>query len=207
VEPGLVDWRLLALFCLTEFVFSASPGPAVLLVAARAYQSGFRASLAAIFGVLCGNLFYFALSATALGAVIFAAGEYFFVAQWCGAAYLAYLATARLLRRADAADNKTPLASAAFRDSLIMQLANPKTIVFFIAFLPLFVNPQNPLAPQVAALAAASFIVEFAVLCGYAHLAGRAAAVVRNRIGAPLSVLSAILLYAAAAALLFIKPH
>lgn len=205
MEIGLIDWRLLALFCLTELVFSASPGPAVLLVAARAYQGGFRAALAAIFGVLCGNLIYFGLSATALGALLFAAGDYFFIAQWCGAAYLAYLATMRLLRGNQAAA-AIPRSGAAFRDSVIMQLANPKTIVFFVAFLPLFIDSQKPLAPQVAVLAAASFAVEFAVLCGYARLAGRAAAIVRRRVGKAFSAAGAVLLYAAAVALLLIKP-
>ena len=145
-----VSWEVLALFCVTELAFSASPGPAVFLVVSRAIRDGMPSAAAAALGVLVGNLVYFAVSATAVGAVLFALREWFFVAQWGGAAYLAWLAAKSFRGERETAQRDAPRLAAknAFRESFLVQLANPKTIIFFIAFLPLFLNPEKPAAGQ-----------------------------------------------------------
>ena len=193
--------EILALFCLTELAFSASPGPAVLMVVSRAISGGMAAAMAVAAGVLCGNLLYFALSATAIGAFLFALREWFFVVQWCGAAYLVYLAGGMFFGKGG---EKTSRAKA-FGESLTAQLANPKTIIFFIAFLPLFINPAKPAGIQVAVLAAASFLVELCVLFCYALAAKRFAAAAHN--GNIAAKAGAILLLCAAASLAFIAPE
>ena len=88
----------------------------------------------------------------------------------------------------------------AFRESFLMQLANPKTILFFVAFLPLFVDAQKPVVAQMLVFAGASFLIELAVLCGYALATRRITA----RFGDSVARASWVLLCCAAAALLFV---
>lgn len=199
VEPGI-----LLLFCLTELAFSASPGVAVFMVVSRAMSGGMAAAMASAAGVLCGNLLYFALSATVVGAFLFALREWFFVAQWCGAAYLLYLASAMFF--GGQKSERRVSRGKAFGESFAAQLANPKTIVFFIAFLPLFINPEKSAAAQIAVLAAASFAVELCVLFCYAFAAQKFAAVpgIRSQNAAKIG---ALLLCCAAASLAFVGPE
>ena len=203
-----VSLEVLALFCLTELAFSASPGPAVFLVVSRAMRDGASSAVAAVLGVLIGNLIYFALSATAVGAILFALREWFFVAQWGGAAYLLWLAAKMFLGAGDS-DSDSPHTPSrvrgAFRESLILTLANPKVIVFFIAFLPLFLNPEKPAAPQILVLAAASFLVELLVLTVYAAAARKSALMLGKKFEKHLARGGAILLCAAAVSLLLIS--
>ena len=202
-----VSWEVLALFCVTELAFSASPGPAVFLVVSRAIRDGMPSAAAAALGVLVGNLAYFAVSATAVGAVLFALREWFFVAQWGGAAYLAWLAAKSFRGERETAQRDAPRLAAknAFRESFLVQLANPKTIIFFIAFLPLFLNPEKPAAGQILVLAAASFLVEAAVLCAYAAAARKSALILGAKFEKALSRVSAVLLCGAAVSLLLIS--
>ena len=202
-----VSLEILALFCLTELAFSASPGPAVFLVVSRAMRDGAPAAVASIFGVLVGNMIYFALSATAVGAVLFALREQFFVVQWCGAAYLLLLAARMFFGGGDpqSAPNARPAVGGAFRESLLLTLANPKVIVFFIAFLPLFLDPQKSPAAQIVVLAAASFLVEALVLLAYAAAARQSALILGKKFEKALSRGGALLLCAAAASLLLIS--
>ena len=195
------------MFCLTELAFSASPGPAVFVVVSRAMRDGMPAAAASALGVLTGNLLYFALSATAVGAILFALREWFFVAQWLGAAYLLWLAARMFWGAGGSArgENPRPPVGGAFRESLLLQLANPKTIVFFIAFLPLFLDAEKPAAGQILVLAAASFLVESAVLLAYALAARKSALLLGARFERALSRGGALLLCAAALSLLLIS--
>ena len=199
-----VSWEILALFCVTELAFSASPGTAVLMVVSRAASGGIRAAMATTFGVLCGNLIYFAVSASAIGAFLFALREWFFAVQWCGAAYLLYLAARAFFGHQG---GKRTSRAAAFSESLFVQLANPKTIIFFIAFLPIFIDPSESPAAQIAVLAAASFIVELLVLCGYAYAAAKFAQIPGARSQKIMTKISAVLLCVAAASLALIEPE
>lgn len=182
LDPGLiaaVNWDTYWLYVMTEAVLSLSPGPAVMLVIACGLAHGARRSTWASLGILSANALYFVISATALGAVLVASRGFFLAVKWLGAAYLFYLGLSALFGRASPITVSNPGARngsprALYLAGLTLQLANPKTLLFFVAILPQFVDARLPVAPQMLWLAAGSMIPEFFILAGYGWLASRA---------------------------------
>ena len=197
----------LLLFCLTELAFSLSPGVIVMLVAARAINGGMRPAMAAAFGGLFGNLLFFAASATAVGALLLSLREWFFIAQWFGAGYLFVMATMLFFGTARQVVQPPVKVGNAFWQGLALQLANPKTILFFIAFLPLFVDADKPAGSQMIVLAAASFVVEFFVLFVYAKIATISAQLTAPRFRKHLHRTAALILITAAISLLLLQDN
>ena len=174
-----VNWDTYWLYVLTEMALSLSPGPAVMLVIACGLAHGARRSTWASLGILSANAIYFAISATALGAVLAASREFFTAVKWIGAAYLVYVGLSALFGRPSPITvSKATARSSARRDlylaGLTLQLANPKTLIFFVAILPQFVDARLPIGPQMVWLAAGSIIPEFFILAGYGWVASRA---------------------------------
>jgi homoserine/homoserine lactone efflux protein len=175
-----MNWGLVAFFALTELVLCLAPGPAVLTILAQALRHGRGRSVWSIAGIIAGNTFYFVLSATSLGALLLASYELFFAIKWLGAAYLLWLGFRTFLDKssvltvgqAPAAAKGPPLRL--FGQAFVVQVANPKALLFFTALLPQFVAPAAPIAPQMAVLALVSVTIEFAVLFCYASLAAEA---------------------------------
>lgn len=166
-------------FVLLETVLCLVPGPAVLFVLGQGLSRGPRPALAAGGGILAANTGYFLLSATGIGALLLASYEVFFAIKWLGAGYLVWLGIRALRDAAGAmpvpgsADTSAGIRRA-FRRGFLIQAANPKTLLFFGALLPQFVDPAAGLATQIAILGVTSVVVEFAVLAAYGTLAGRA---------------------------------
>ncbi|MCU0937908.1 MAG: LysE family translocator [Burkholderiaceae bacterium] len=174
-----VNWDTYWLYVLTEAALSLSPGPAVMLVIAYGLTQGARRSVPATLGILSANTIYFALSATSLGALIAASPGFFTVVKWLGAAYLVYVALSAIFGKPSPLTVSDPGSRDASRGSiylagLTLQLANPKTLIFFVAILPQFVDPRLPVGAQMVWLAAGSVIPEFFILLGYGFLASRA---------------------------------
>jgi threonine/homoserine/homoserine lactone efflux protein len=174
-----MSWAAWALFVVTELALSLTPGPAVLFVVAQALRHGGRRSLWANFGILSGNAFYFLLSAAGLGAVLVASHGLFLVVKWCGAAYLIYLGLRLLLAPGHPPAELGPAGArpgwGVLRQGFVLQAANPKALVFFVALLPQFLDPSGDVPLQVGVLAVSSLAVEFLVLAGYGLAAGRLA--------------------------------
>jgi len=174
-----VNWDTFWLYVLAEAALSLSPGPAVMLVVACGLAYGARKSIHATLGILSANAIYFAISATALGAVLVTSKAFFVAVKWLGAAYLVYIGLSALFGRpspitASRDDRSGGTARALYLSGLTLQLANPKTLVFFAAILPQFVDPRLPVGAQMAWLAAGSIVPEFFILGGYGYLASRA---------------------------------
>ena len=174
----LATW---AFFVLTETALCLTPGPAVLFVVSQALKRGSLRSLWANAGILSGNAFYFALSATGIGALLLASHSLFVGVKWLGAAYLIYLGVKTFVDRGLASEDgreKPALGDGSGSRLLLrgfaVQAANPKALVFFTALLPQFINPGAPVAIQLLILGISSLFVEFLVLAGYGILAGRA---------------------------------
>ncbi|MEG1832972.1 MAG: LysE family translocator [Burkholderiaceae bacterium] len=180
-----VNWDTYWLYVLTEAALSLSPGPAVMLVIAYGITQGVRRSLWAALGILSANAIYFALSATALGAVLVSSPTFFSAVKWVGAGYLVWIGLRTLLGhpsplRVSDANASATSARAMWLSGLTLQLANPKILIFFVAILPQFVDATLPVGAQMVWLAAGSMIPEFFILAAYGWLGSRAAGLAAN---------------------------
>ncbi len=179
-----MNWTTWWLFAATETVLSFTPGPAVLFVLASALRVGAKRTIPGILAILAANSLYFALSATSIGALLVSSHRLFFVVKWTGAAYLVYLGGRSILGHHSVVPAEQQQAAAAgwrlFRDGLVLQLSNPKALVFFAAILPQFIDPRRRVVPQIVIFGLTSNVCEFAVLFGYAVAAGRASILIRQ---------------------------
>jgi len=146
----------LALFSASTLVLLAVPGPSVLYVVARTVEQGRTAGLVSVLGLETGALIHVAAAAAGLSALVASSPTAFAVLRYGGAAYLLWLAV-RTLRRNRAGAPERALAPASharlFRDGVMVDLLNPKTALFFLAFLPGFVHAgAGPVAVQVTVL-------------------------------------------------------
>lgn len=142
----MIDQATLLTYLAILIGFVFIPGPAVLLTLARASASGTRAGLATALGIAAGDIVHTILAIVGISAVILASAVLFSVVKYLGAAYLVYLGLRAILEKAPA---DLPSASArlttrtAFRQAMLAEVLNPKSALFFLAFLPQFVAPAN----------------------------------------------------------------
>jgi homoserine/homoserine lactone efflux protein len=160
------------------FLFAATPGPAVLLTAGQAISRGFGAGFGVILGTQVGNLVYFTLSAAGLGAILATSETAFMAIKYAGAAYLIYLGVRTIMNAkkalVPAGQERVPMWSHPFMQGLLNQLANPKSILFWGAMFPQFVDYRaDNLVPQFAILAVTGITADIIVLSAYAAVAAR----------------------------------
>lgn len=167
-------------FLATASVMLLIPGPTILLVIGQSLGGGRRAALPLVAGVAAGDLVAMSLSLAGLGALLATSAALFTALKWLGAAYLVYLGV-RLWRAPVAAGTALPLtAGAAWRQAFIVTALNPKSIAFFVAFVPQFLDPARPFPPQAAILVASFVTLAAANALFYALLAGRLSGAVRR---------------------------
>jgi threonine/homoserine/homoserine lactone efflux protein len=154
-----------------ETVLCLTPGPAVLFVLSSALKAGARKSIASNLGILAANIVYFALSATGIGALLLSS-RLFLAVKWIGAAYLIFLGLRLVIGHKEVvkASEETLIDHKShhlFFDGFMVQISNPKAILFFSALLPQFINPHAAVVPQIVILGATSATIEFSILLGY----------------------------------------
>lgn len=162
------------------------PGPTVLLVLSYAVSQGRSVALATVGGVALGDFIAMTASLAGLGAVVLASATLFTVLKWIGAAYLIYMGI-KLFRSAssatlgDLSEGRALPKRGVFGHAAAVTALNPKSIVFFIAFVPQFMRPDAPLLPQFAILVA-TFVGMAAInALAYALLADK----LRQKISGP----------------------
>jgi threonine/homoserine/homoserine lactone efflux protein len=139
---ALPDLPGLGLFIAAALVLLITPGPAVLYIVARSIDQGRQAGLVSMLGVHAGTLVHVAAAAAGLSALLAASAVAFSVAKYLGAAYLIFLGVRRLLDRTTSVTSPRPERRhlrRAFLDGVVVNVLNPKTALFFLAFLPQFV--------------------------------------------------------------------
>lgn len=169
--------HLLLLYAFTDLIACLTPGPAVLTVASHALAGSRRGAAGAIAGINAGNLIWFALAGAGLSAVVTALPGMFAALRWIGIAYLLWIGV-QAWRHADAGLRlKAASQHAGFRRGLLsaaaVQLSNPKALLFFTVILPPFINPAQPVTPQIVHLAIIGVTIEATILAIYALLAWR----------------------------------
>ena len=139
------DSTSVALFCLAALALLAIPGPAVLYVVVQSAEQGRRVGLASVAGIHVGTLVHVAAAAVGLSALIVASAVAFSTVKYAGAAYLIYLGVRKLLERSPV-DQQEPARESlrrAFARGAVVNVLNPKTALFFLAFLPQFIDTDR----------------------------------------------------------------
>lgn len=147
----MINWHLFAGFLLITIILLLTPGPIVTLVISTAATRGIRAGLVTVAGTSIGNAVLLAAIALGLNWVLRHTVYLFEVLRWAGAAYLIWLGV-RIWRNARQPPASTSGNQVHFWRGFLVALSNPKTLAFFTAFLPQFVDPARPAAPQLAAM-------------------------------------------------------
>ncbi|SIO06188.1 Threonine/homoserine/homoserine lactone efflux protein [Rhodovulum sp. ES.010] len=170
-------------FAAASAVLLVIPGPTILSVLSYALSQGRRVAVAMALGVALGDLIAMSASLAGLGALVLASATLFAVLKWIGAAYLVWLGVKLMRSRPVLAGELAPEprpARAVFAHAAAVTALNPKSIAFFIAFVPQFLQSEAALAPQFAVLIAT--LVGLAALnaLAYALLADRLRARIRR---------------------------
>jgi threonine/homoserine/homoserine lactone efflux protein len=142
-------------FAIAAVVLAIAPGPGIAYVVGRTVAGGRSEGLASCLGTGIGGMLHVLAAAVGLSLVVAQSAAAFNLVKYLGAAYLAYLGI-RLLLRKDQALTIEPVASQGVRralfEGIVVEALNVKTALFFLAFLPQFVSPSEPLVPQLALL-------------------------------------------------------
>jgi threonine/homoserine/homoserine lactone efflux protein len=162
-----------ALFCLASAALAVVPGPAVTYIVLHSVDKGRRAGLASAAGVASGGLVHVAAATVGLSALIASSATAFTVVKLVGAVYLIIVGIRRIAGRDDSEQVQAPPAplSRIYRQGVVVNVFNPKTALFFLAFLPQFVDRSASVPPQVAVLGLTFAAIAFASDCLYALLA------------------------------------
>ncbi len=146
---------LVLAFITASLILALTPGPAVVYILARTLSQGRASGLASMAGVALGNFGNAIGAALGLAALFAVSSAAFTLVKWAGAAYLVYMGVRMLRAPAGRVANAAPVATMQplriFRDGFLVALLNPKTALFFAAFLPQFMTAHaNPLAQSLA---------------------------------------------------------
>jgi threonine/homoserine/homoserine lactone efflux protein len=173
-------------FVAAALVVLVTPGPGVLYVVARSLSQGQRAGLVSALGLSSGALVHVAAATLGLSAILLTSAAAFTVVKLLGAGYLIYLGIRTLQPRRPGADVDAPAPRSLYRlflDGVVVSVLNPKIAVFFLAFLPQFVQPgAGPVERQVLFLGMTYVGLALVSDSSYALLAGRLRHWMRGRV-------------------------
>ena len=171
-------------FLVAGIVLNLTPGPDTFYILSRSLAQGALAGVASALGIASGLFVHTLLAALGLSAFLAASTTAFTIIKLAGAAYLIYLGWRMLVSRPEAAASSPAAARAGllaiFRQGVLTNVLNPKIALFFLAFLPQFVNPTQPANPQLALLGATFVILSAVNATAYSYLSGSAGNRIRN---------------------------
>ena len=179
----MIDPSRLLVFVLAALALIVIPGPAVLYIVAQSINGGRAAGLVSALGVATGGLVHICFAVVGLSAVLVASATAFTIVKAAGAIYLIWLGITTLLRKGDgrigghaAQDGYSRL----YRRGVVVNVLNPKTAIFFLAFLPQFVDPRRADRAQLAVLGLIFVVLALASDALWALAAGAASGVLRG---------------------------
>jgi threonine/homoserine/homoserine lactone efflux protein len=176
------------MFSLAAFITICSPGPAVLLAITNSVSSGMKSVIASSLGNITGLLILSSISILGLGVVIQTSAILFMTLKLMGAAYLIYLGVKKFRSNESFLvdydiDHKPAKADyeKKFKESFFVAITNPKAVLFFVAFFPLFMDSSRPALAQFMAMTATFMGISFSTLMVYGLLAHSARRYFRNQ--------------------------
>lgn len=149
-------------FSAATLVLVASPGPAVLFLVARTLEGGRARGMASLFGIALGELVHVAAAIVGISALIASSSAAFAILKYGGAAYLTWLGFRHIVARTKRAPEVRAVAttSRTFAQGFVVSVLNPKVALFFLSFLPQFVEPgRGPVAIQTAVLGVTYLVI------------------------------------------------
>ena len=162
-------------YTLVATTFLLIPGPTIILVISYSLLRGRQAVIALVLGVGFGDLTAMSLSFLGVGVLLQTVATAFYLIKWLGAAYLIWLGIKMWSSASDLTDldknNRSHAWQEIFSSAYITTALNPKSIVFFLAFIPQFIEPELPFTTQVVILGATFFLLAILSVLGYAALA------------------------------------
>jgi threonine/homoserine/homoserine lactone efflux protein len=186
----MIGWPSLTAFLVASVILTLTPGPAVLYIVTRSLAQGRRAGLASVAGVALGNLGNAMAASLGLAALFSISALAFWLVKYAGAAYLVYLGIKAWRRPVTLPQGPPPAErrpARIFRDGLLVALLNPKTALFFSAFLPQFIDPGAPAIAQSLMLSVVFILIALITDTGYA-LTASVVAPALSRASAPLNI-------------------
>lgn len=170
-----------ALFLVLTTLVSLAPGPNVMFIMSTAALRGNRAGMMAGFGIQVANLVYFALTALGIGVLLQTSPVAFWVVKWLGATFLAVfgvMAIVRSFQNQPLIETGEPMpvmavGRGAFLDGLMIGFGNPKTIFWFLSFLPQFIDLKGDVLGQTILLGGIGAVIDLGAQWLYTHIGGR----------------------------------
>lgn len=160
-----------------SIAISVSPGAGAVQSMATGLAHGLRRGAWSIAGLQIGLLLQLAIVAVGLGAAVARSMTAFTIIKWAGVAYLVYLAVRQWRSTNESVGDGVEVGDGnrlrLLTQGFLVNITNPKALVFLLAVLPQFVEPDHPLLPQYLVIAATMVVVDVIVMCGYTGLASR----------------------------------
>jgi len=155
------------------------PGPSAITVATLGSSNNSKITFLGVLGVGSADAFFFILSATGIASLIVASSFVFSIIKWFGVVYLLFLGISAIFSKAGAikVESKKVKTTAvkAFSQGLVVQLANPKALMYFAALLPQFIDPNEPVVIQMFLMGITCFLADILVYSMFGYMGGQIA--------------------------------
>ena len=171
-----MDLAVWLYYLVAMIILSLSPGPGVFSSISSGLHHGVRMGIWNAIGMQAANLVYIAVVALGLGAILLASETLFEVVRWIGVAYLIYLGVTALRAKPRGFEDEEDHARTPreiFVHGFLVNITNPKGMIFFAAIFPQFIDAARPLAPQYAILGATTLVIDLVIMTAYIVLAAK----------------------------------
>jgi threonine/homoserine/homoserine lactone efflux protein len=169
----IIDSTLYLAFIAAVAMLMLIPGPNVALITSASIAHGTRAGLLTVLGTSCAMIPQLALTALGMTALLALMAQLFDILRWLGVVYLFYLGWRSWSATTDRLNVGTTHPKQLLLRGFLVSFSNPKTLLFYGAFLPQFIAPDRPVGPQLALLSATFLVLALGIDSGWALLAGR----------------------------------
>ncbi|MCG9598605.1 homoserine/homoserine lactone efflux protein [Vibrio sp. Isolate25] len=178
-----MDMHVWLAYVVTAVVFSLAPGSGTVNSISNGLSYGTRKSLSAIAGLQIGLALHIVLVGAGIGALVAQSATAFTVIKWVGAAYLVWLGIQKWRDTsglATATEGQSLSGKTLMRNAVLINLTNPKSIVFLVALFPQFINPAKDQLTQLAVLGVTTVVIDSIVMLGYTSLASQLGRFIRS---------------------------